>query len=152
MAAPLDLSALGTSAGDGTASALGWKATTGPARAVRLNTDTEFGGSWVRINAERPADLVALRRAVAMAVPVLAPEAIRPRARAPASWPGSLVMLALASARPPQDEDLAILNVALTAREPAVRVAAATGALLSHEGRLIADAVEDAAGPSGMGW
>jgi hypothetical protein len=136
-APPGDLDALGSLGGDGTAAAVGWRASGGPARAVRLNSDREFGAAWVRITAERPADLVALRTLVSRVLPVCPVEVVRERARTPVVWPGSLVMLMVASGRPVTEDDLDILKAALRVPDVRVRVAAATAAALARTPTLV---------------
>jgi hypothetical protein len=136
-APPAGLDALGSIGGDGTAAAVGWRALDGPARAVRLNSDREFGAAWVRINAERPADLVALRTLVSRVLPVCPVEEVRERARTPDGWPGSLVMLMVATGRPVSEDDLDILKTALRIPDVRVRVAAATAAALARTPALV---------------
>lgn len=136
-APPEDLDALGSLGGDGTAAAVGWRASGGPARAVRLNSDREFGAAWVRITAERPADLVALRKVVSQVLPVCPVEDVRERARTPDVWPGALVMLMVASGRPVTEDDLNILKAALRVPDVRVRIAAATAAALARTPTLV---------------
>ncbi|MFM7550986.1 MAG: hypothetical protein ACKO8I_19405 [Cyanobacteriota bacterium] len=136
-APPVNLDALGSLGGDGTADAVGWRALSGPARAVRLNSDREFGAAWVRINAERPADLVALRTVVSRVLPICPVEVVRERARTPDVWPGSLVMLMVATGRPVTEDDLNILKAALRVPDVRVRVAAATAAALARTPALV---------------
>ena len=136
-APPADLDALGSIGGDGTAAAVGWRASGGPARAVRLNSDREFGAAWVRINAERPADLIALRTLVSRVLPVCPGEVVRERARTPKVWPGSLVMLMVATGLPGTEDDLDILTAALRVPDVRVRIAAATAAALARTPALV---------------
>jgi hypothetical protein len=136
-APPADLDAMGFIGGDGTAAAVGWKASDGPARAVRLNSDREFSAAWVRITAERPADLVALRTLVSRVLPVCPVEVVRERARTPDGWPGSLVMLMVATGRPVSEDDLDILKAALRVPDVRARVAAATAAALARTPALV---------------
>jgi hypothetical protein len=134
---PVSLDALGPLDGDGTAAAVGWRASSGPARAVRLNSDREFGAAWVRISAERPADLVALRTVVSRVLPVCPVAVVRERARTPHVWPGSLVMLVVATGRPVIEGDLDILQAALRVPDVRIRVAAATAAALARTPALV---------------
>ncbi len=136
-APPANLNALGSLGGDGTSAAVGWMASGGSARAVLLNSDREFGAAWVRINAERPADLLALRTVVLRVLPVCPVDEVREKARTPDVWPGSLVMLMLATGRPVTEDDLDILKAALRVPDVRVRVAAATAAALARTPALV---------------
>ena len=139
-----NLCAQGSLGGDGTAAALGWSSTDGPARAVRLNSDHEFGATWVRIKTERPADLVALRKLVSQVLPVCPLEVLRERARTPEVWPGSLVMLMVATVRPIIKSDIDILKAALRIPAIRVKVAAATAAALAQTPELLGALMEAA--------
>lgn len=141
---PTNLCAQGSLGGDGTAAALGWSSTGGPARAVRLNSDHEFGATWVRIKTERPADLVALRKLVSQVLPVCSLEELRERARTPEVWPGSLVMLMVATVRPIIKSDIEILKAALRIPAIRVKVAAATAAALAQTPELLGALMEAA--------
>jgi hypothetical protein len=116
---------------------IGWRALDGPARAVRLNSDREFGAACVRLNAERPADLVAIRTLVSRVLPICPVEVVRERARTPEGWPRSVVMLMVATGRPDSEDDLYILKAALRVPDVRVRVAAATEAALARTPALV---------------
>jgi hypothetical protein len=134
---PAGLAPLGSIGGDVTAAAVGWRALDGPARAVRLNSDREFGAACVRLNAERPADLVAIRTLVSRVLPICPVEVVRERARTPEGWPRSVVMLMVATGRPVSEDDLYILKAALRVPDVRVRVAAATEAALARTPALV---------------
>lgn len=133
----VNLDAQGSLGGDGTSEAMGWRASGGSTRSVRLNSDREFGAAWVRITTERPADLVALRKLVSQVLPVCPLEVLRERGRTPEVWPGSLVLLMVATGRPVNADDLDILKVALRVPDVRVKVAAATAASLAKTPELL---------------
>lgn len=133
-----NLEARGSLGGDGTAAALGWRASGGPSRAVHLNSDREFGATWVLIKTERPADLVSLSKLVSRVLPVCPLEVLREQAKTPEVWPGSLVMLMVATERPIIEDDLEILKAALSVPVVRVKVAAATAAALARSPELLA--------------
>lgn len=132
-----NLASQGSLGGDGTAAALGWRASGRPARTVRLNSDCEFGAAWIQIKTERPADLISLRKLVSRVLPVCPLEVLREWARTPEVWPGSLVMLMMATRRPIIEEDLNILKAALRVPVVRVKVAAATAAALARTPELL---------------
>lgn len=131
-----NLYAQGSLGGDGTAAAVGWRSSGGPARAVRLNSDREFGAVWVHIKTERPVDLVSLRKLISGLLTICPLEVLRERARTPEVWPGSLVMLIVAAGRPIIEEDLDILKAALRVPAVPVKVAAATASALARTPEL----------------
>lgn len=133
-----NLEARGSLGGDGTAAALGWRASGGPSRAVHLNSDREFGATWVLIKTECPADLVSLSKLVSRVLPVCPLEVLREQAKTPEVWPGSLVMLMVATERPIIEDDLEILKAALRVPVIRVKVAAATAAALARSPELLA--------------